>query len=444
MTRRIAVVGAGIAGLTAAYFLKQAGHDAVVLEASSRVGGRMTSDVIDGFTIDRGAQFLSNKYPVLSDLIARLHLTQAVFDITARKGTVRNGRLRKYRTSGAFTPVRTGLLTVPAWLRLVWGGVRLRRTIRSLPTNDLSAWSAFDDVDAQTWSDDYFGAEVTRYMIEPPVGGLYFQSLSANARAVPLLTSAFFYAGSTLTGLAGGIGALPERLATELDVRLDRPVRSLRVSDAGVELEMDSEHMVADRVILATTGSAARVLYAQANDVERRLLETAYSCSLTVAVMVKASYRMPADMSDLYGFFIPKAERGVVASVANEGCKDKARVGNGHLLVAFVAGEAAPGLIDRDDAEIAAAVLPELDVHYPGVSGAVSAVKVYRWKEAMPCSPVGRSTLVAQYRATRDELTRVFLAGDYMGMPFTEGAAETGAWAARSLVSHMRETVAAV
>ncbi len=49
--QRIVVVGAGIAGLTAAYLLKQKGHQPIVFEKSDRVGGRMITDVVNGFTI---------------------------------------------------------------------------------------------------------------------------------------------------------------------------------------------------------------------------------------------------------------------------------------------------------------------------------------------------------------------------------------------------------
>jgi len=66
---QVIVVGAGIAGLTAAYHLQNNGVDVVVLESSSRVGGRMVTDVVDGYVIDGGAQFLSSSHPILSMLI---------------------------------------------------------------------------------------------------------------------------------------------------------------------------------------------------------------------------------------------------------------------------------------------------------------------------------------------------------------------------------------
>ena len=62
------VVGAGLAGLNAAIALQDAGKEVVVLEASDRPGGRVTSDLIDGFICDRGFQLINSKYPALQEL----------------------------------------------------------------------------------------------------------------------------------------------------------------------------------------------------------------------------------------------------------------------------------------------------------------------------------------------------------------------------------------
>ena len=59
----IVIIGAGIAGLTCAKYLKEKGIEAVILEASNAVGGRVRTDKIDGFTLDRGFQVLLTSYP---------------------------------------------------------------------------------------------------------------------------------------------------------------------------------------------------------------------------------------------------------------------------------------------------------------------------------------------------------------------------------------------
>ena len=68
MHTEVLIVGAGLAGLNAAIYLEAAGIDVTVIESSDRVGGRVTSDVIDGFICDRGFQLINAQYPGLQEL----------------------------------------------------------------------------------------------------------------------------------------------------------------------------------------------------------------------------------------------------------------------------------------------------------------------------------------------------------------------------------------
>ena len=64
----VLIVGAGLAGLNAAINLEAAGVDVRVIESSDRAGGRVASDVIDGFICDRGFQLINAQYPALQEL----------------------------------------------------------------------------------------------------------------------------------------------------------------------------------------------------------------------------------------------------------------------------------------------------------------------------------------------------------------------------------------
>jgi len=61
----VVVVGAGLAGLRAAAVLARRGLDVRVLDAADRPGGRVATDVVDGFRLDRGFQVLNTVYPAL-------------------------------------------------------------------------------------------------------------------------------------------------------------------------------------------------------------------------------------------------------------------------------------------------------------------------------------------------------------------------------------------
>jgi phytoene dehydrogenase-like protein len=64
----ILIVGAGLAGLSAAITLQEAGREVRIIESSDRPGGRVSSDIIDGFICDRGFQLINSKYPALQQL----------------------------------------------------------------------------------------------------------------------------------------------------------------------------------------------------------------------------------------------------------------------------------------------------------------------------------------------------------------------------------------
>jgi len=64
----VLIVGAGLAGLSAAIHLEAAGVEVTLIESSDRAGGRVASDVIDGFICDRGFQLINARYPALQEL----------------------------------------------------------------------------------------------------------------------------------------------------------------------------------------------------------------------------------------------------------------------------------------------------------------------------------------------------------------------------------------
>jgi phytoene dehydrogenase-like protein len=64
----VLIIGAGLAGISAAITLQEGGKEVRIIESSDRPGGRVTSDVIDGFICDRGFQLINSKYPALQSL----------------------------------------------------------------------------------------------------------------------------------------------------------------------------------------------------------------------------------------------------------------------------------------------------------------------------------------------------------------------------------------
>lgn len=99
MSRRVIVCGAGLAGLNAAQNLQLSGYEVTVLEKSDRVGGRVATDFVDGFTLDRGFQVVNPKYSELrrTKVLSQLELVALPKGVDLRRGTetFRIGDFRK-------------------------------------------------------------------------------------------------------------------------------------------------------------------------------------------------------------------------------------------------------------------------------------------------------------------------------------------------------------
>ena len=76
----VVIIGAGLAGLACAQRLTRAGIDVVILEASDGVGGRVRTDVIDGYRCDRGLQLINPAYPALEKVVNIAELDLRAFD----------------------------------------------------------------------------------------------------------------------------------------------------------------------------------------------------------------------------------------------------------------------------------------------------------------------------------------------------------------------------
>ncbi|MCP5007726.1 MAG: FAD-dependent oxidoreductase, partial [Planctomycetes bacterium] len=216
---QVIIVGSGIAGLVAAHHLKKNNIDPIILESSSRVGGRMVTDASDDYIMDGGAQFLSSAYKILSGLIKEFGIEAEFVETSRTVGIVRNGKIRKFRYDKPQSLLFGGLLSFREWLSFGFGSFRLLKQTKNLPVNDYSKWKEFDDETTESWSNRYYGKSITDYFIEPLLGALFFQSPSNTSRALPIAINAFAAHKAKTMTLIGGIGRLPKLLAEGLDVR---------------------------------------------------------------------------------------------------------------------------------------------------------------------------------------------------------------------------------
>ena len=99
MPKKVIVIGAGLAGLSAAITLQNEGVDVTVLESSDRPGGRVTSDVIDGYICDRGFQLINANYPEIKALEIMKNIdfvtASSVIEMARNESRIRIGDPRK-------------------------------------------------------------------------------------------------------------------------------------------------------------------------------------------------------------------------------------------------------------------------------------------------------------------------------------------------------------
>ena len=426
--KKIIVIGAGIAGLTCAYYLEKYGYDVTVLESGQQVGGRMATFRSDPYLIDAGAQFLSSGYRHILNLIKELNLNDELAETTQNGAIIKNRKIYSLNYHNPFSLVTSGFLGFGQFVSLAVGSFKLQGQIKNISPGDYSAWRQFDTENAAQWSNAYYGNDITEYLIEPTLEAFYFQSPEETSKALPVAISKF-NRFKTIT-LKSGINTLPAKLAEKLTVELNSEVLEIIETKTNIEIMTRNKSFIADSIVLAVTADAAKKLYKKPNSAEEKLLDTQYSSTVNLAIGLqnKLSRKM-----NYYGIFVPRKERKHIAAIAIESNKHSGRATDGDLMNVMLSGRAGKELIDKDEKEIADKIIDELNRYIPHLKEEIVFTKIFRWPKAEPFSYVGRSIFIHKYRKQIRKDKRIFLAGDYMGMPFTEGAAETGIWTAKKI-----------
>ncbi len=432
-THQVIVIGAGIAGLVAAYELQKAGIQVIILESLQKSGGRMVTETYNNSIIDTGTQFLSSGYPIISRLINELKIESEFVPTSPYCSIMKNGKIHTFRYDNPFSLLFSGLLGLKDWLRLGINGKKLYNATKNISVNNFSAWHQFDNQNCFEWSSDYYGPEVTEYIIEPMLEAFYFQQPRETSKALSIALNTFGHDKSKTMTLTGGIAMLPARLSKELNIIYDSPVEEILLNQQSIIVKTAEQEYRSKKVVLATPAPVAAKIFCQANKQEEKLLATQYSSTLNITLGLKK--RLTArQLVKTYGLWIPAVERKHIAAIAIESNKNNDRIAAGELLNIMLSGQAGKKFLHVEKEGILDAIFKELQPWFPNISEHIAFSKITRWPYAEPMSPVGRSKNITLYREAISGKTRIFLAGDYMGMPFTEGAAETGNWAATQII----------
>lgn len=231
----ITVIGAGAAGLVAAYELEQAGFSPLLLEATDRVGGRLKTDRVDGFLLDRGFQVLLTEYPEVKRYLDLKALGVATF----RPGGHVHTRQMHFRFAD---PLREPAQIIRSTLSPVGtlaDKVKLARLGLKLRTRSVedcfAGYSEVRTID-YLWSLG-FSEQIVERFFRPFFGGIFLeQELYTPAAMFRFIFKMFGSGGAALP--AEGIEAVARQLAGKLErteVRCRTAVAS--VSGSTVTLE---------------------------------------------------------------------------------------------------------------------------------------------------------------------------------------------------------------
>ena len=208
----VAVIGAGLAGLTCARSLVRAGKSVVVLEANDAPGGRVRTDVVEGFLLDRGFQALLDAYPE-----ARRELDYAALDLCrfAPGALVRRGG-RFHRIVDPFRAPRGALGTVLAQVGSIADKLRIARFRSRVRASTLDALFHADETTAQqALREEGFSSTMVDAFFRSFYGGVFLErELSTSSRMLRFTFRMFSEGSATIP--SRGMGAIGTQLAGRL------------------------------------------------------------------------------------------------------------------------------------------------------------------------------------------------------------------------------------
>nr|WP_232667053.1 FAD-dependent oxidoreductase [Pseudonocardia sp. TRM90224] len=280
-----------------------------------------------------------------------------------------------------------------------------------------------------------FGAGVTRRMLQPTVNGLFFQDVAGGSAVLPGSLVAFSARGPKAFTLRGGLGSLTSALAATLDVEYDVQVERVeRPGSRGGAVTLTTSRGVrnAGAVVITTPAGPSTAMLADPTPDEAAVLRTSYSSVVLVGLALEE--RLAAgELGGAYGVLVSPESSSPLAALAVHSRADPAA--GGEVITVMFGHDAAQRLMSADDETVRAAAVEALAPVLPGLPGRVTDSHIARWPEALPYLHVGLAAAVRRYRERLPVGSAVLLAGDHLGLPWSDAAAFNGRWAADRLIA---------
>ena len=418
----VVIVGAGLAGLACARRLMQCGVPFTLLEASDGVGGRVRTDVVEGFRLDRGFQLFLPAYPEAARVLdyAALELRPfvpgALVRVNGRFHRVADPRVEPLTgLRSAFNPVGT----FRDKLRLANLKLALDRVgVEAL--GDTPDTSTLDELRGNRGFTDAF----IQRLAAPFFGGVFLdKELATSARFFRFVFKMFAAGAGAVPRL--GMGRIPEQLASTLppgSMRLNAAVTSLQ---PGRVTLADGETLTPRAVVVATDATAAARLTGGA------VADPGWKGNVTVY--------FAADRSPIGEGILAVNGDGVgpvnTVAVMSDVSPDYAPPG-ASLVSASVVGDGtlSPGDITSSSGDIESSVRRQLAGWYGDAVGGWRHLRTYRVPLALPDQSAGK--LSPWQRPVRLE-RGLYVCGDHRDNASIDGALTSGFRAAQAALADL-------
>jgi oxygen-dependent protoporphyrinogen oxidase len=434
----VAIVGGGIAGLSAAYELQRRGCSVRVLEASARPGGVIRTERFDGWVIDCGPDSVLAQKPAGVGLCRELGIADRLITTLQPRTAyiLRDDRLHPLAEGSflgfplSFRALATSSLFTPA------GKARMAAEVL-VPRR---AWQEDDDESIGAFVRRRFGQEAADYLADPLLAGIHAgdaEELSVRT-LFPRLVEAERESGSVLraframrmtpspqgafVSLPGGTGELIEALAAALAPdTLTLSARVTEIRRAGEYSVEWADGAVHSRALMLCVPAyvAAGLLRAFDTGLAAACDGVPYASTATVVFGYRAD--QVAHPMRGTGFVVPRAERRALLAGTWVTSKWPHRAPDGHVLMrGFLGGGRDPHRLERhDDEALVHAAETEL-VELLGISGSPIFARVFRYVRQSPQYVVGHQARIAAIEQRLKGVPGLFLAGSgfrAIGMP---------------------------
>lgn len=421
-TRRVAVIGAGIAGLSTAYYLGKYGFDVRMFEREEHAGGIIRSSWReDKYLLEHGPNTYFSSSEHLARLSRELSLDQAEIRTISRERFVYwNGALRPL-PQGPATIAATKLLSALGKMRLLAEPLVRSRSPEGETLAQFTRRRA--------------GREVLRVLVDPFVSGMWAgnpEELELRS-VLPKLYELEKKYGSIVCAAAKerdplsaydmisyqwGMETLPARLEEVLKqkIKLGTSVDSVVRNEAGrlfVVAGNPRRRLEADAVVIATGPHSAATMLESMLPRAASALKEIRSCPLAV---VHTAYKKSSFGVSPRGFgmLIPRAANvRLLGSIFSSSMFENRAPSDEVLLTNFIGGVHDPDVLALSDAEIITEVRKSLHLTM-GVNAKPEYVKVTRLERAIPQYTVGHAGRVEEIEKDLSSFSGIFLTGNYL------------------------------